>query len=157
MKGSQVPEALNRAGLKRAACVQCGLYSGPVSCKRPQVPDEWTGKIVVAVTGNESKSELRILRKAWRAAGWEDSDVAIVPAVRCAKSEPTMLQIRACRPFLLRALLSLSADHIIAIGTAAMRACRDSGEQNIIKNRGREYEIPCDIPPTASGGRSILS
>ena len=155
-KASLLPEPLKSAGPEREACKLCKRWQGPVPCQKPDVPEEWTGKLVVVMAGNEGVEERKLTRRMWRKAGWGDEDVALVSAVRCGKSEPSMTQVRACRPFLLKALQVLSPKHIVAVGSTALRALRNDGEKNIIKNRGRDHDIPCDIPSEASAGGGVL-
>lgn len=52
-----------------------------------------------------------------------------------------MVQVRACRPFLLQVIAKLKPAWIIGVGSVAMRALRNVGEENITKNRGKEISV----------------
>ena len=109
----------------------------------PRVPEEWSGKLLVVGEGSETKQAKKLLRRTWRVAGYSDSDIAFVPAVRCGGGgEPSMDVIRACRPFLNQVIYKLKPKNILGIGAAAMRALRNVGEENITRNRGKEIRIP---------------
>ena len=139
IKQSWMMEPLSAASPQRPACKECGLCNTDgYSFAMPRVPEEWSGELVVVHAGNEDASQRNTLRRAWRKAGWEDSDVAMVPVVRCGdEAEPSMKQIRACRPFLLKALWALNPKNVLAVGSEAMMAMRNNGEKNITKNRGK--------------------
>ena len=136
-------ESLGHAGASREACNLCKRACGVGDYRRPSVPEEYSGQLAVVVNGWESGREKGLLRRLWRKAGWEDADVALVPALRCGSVDsPSMAQLRCCRPFLLQALHVLKPRHILAVGATAMRALRNSGSTNITKARGRMITIP---------------
>ena len=138
MKESMLAGKFGTAGASREACRMCGLYRSTVRFRQPRVPDDWTGEMAVLHTGNETASEWQILRRAWRKAGWSDEDVALIPAVRCGdESEPSMKQVRACRPYVLHALQVLNPVNVLAVGSTALQSLRNNGEKNITKNRGK--------------------
>ena len=56
-----------------------------------------------------------------------------------------MLQLRACRPFLLHVLESLRPRWIVALGVSAAKALLDRGSVSITGLRGRNLEVK-DIP-----------
>lgn len=107
----------------------------------PEVPADFSGSLVVVTAGTEDSKTLRFLKRTWRAAGWRDLDVALVPAIRCGSTEPSMAQLRACRPFLLQVIQKLKPKNIMGLGSVAMRALRNTGEESITKNRGKEIKV----------------
>ena len=136
-------EPLSHAGVSREACNLCKRACGAQDHRRPSVPEGYTGQLAVVVNGWESGREKGLLRRLWRKAGWEDADVALVPALRCGSVDsPSMAQLRCCRPFLLQALHVLKPRHILAVGATAMRALRNDGKTNITKARGQAVNIP---------------
>jgi uracil-DNA glycosylase len=145
-KLSNTPEPLKNAGEEREACQACALYKRCGEDSRfnlPRVPDEWTGKLLIVRTGNEDAATRKLLRSMWRKAGYADDDVTSVAAVRCSTSRSiSMVQIRACRPFLLKAIRTLKPERIIGLGSTALRALRNAGEGNITKNRGKAIRVP---------------
>lgn len=145
-KLSVQPEPLKNAGEEREACQACALYKRCGEDSRfnlPRVPDEWTGKLLIVRTGNEDGAARKLLRSMWRKAGYSDEDIAVVSAIRCATSRSiSMVQIRACRPFLLKAIRVLKPERIIGLGSTALRALRNVGEENITKNRGHSIRVP---------------
>lgn len=97
----------------------------------------WTGKLLL-ITDPLAKEAYRVMRKAWREAGYNDGDVAFVAPVRCHTSrQPTMGQIRACRPFLLKALEVLRPRFVLGLGATALRALTNKADANITKARGK--------------------
>jgi hypothetical protein len=136
-------EPLSAAGENREACKLCGACTGSEKpFGMPRVPEDYTRKLVVVTEGNEDRPALKLLRRLGTKAGYEEGDIALVPATRCAIDDPSMAQIRACRPFLLQALHVLKPKNILAIGANAMRALRNDGQTNVTKNRGKEITIP---------------
>lgn len=137
-------EPLSAAGESREWCQGCGLsaHCGGAVYQMPRVPDAYSRNVVVVTGGNEDGRERQLLRRLWRRAGWKDIDVACVPAVRCAGGDPSMAQIRACRPFLLQVLHVLKPKNIIGVGKVALRALRNDGETNITKNIGKRITVP---------------
>lgn len=144
-KLSLLREPLKSAGETREACRMCGL------CKRssrgvyamPEVPGDWSGRLLIVRTGSEDSAARKLLRRLWRKSGYADSDVSFVDAVRCgSRHDPSMAQLRACRPFLLQAIVKLKPKNILALGSTALRALRNDGETSLTKNRGKEIRIP---------------
>jgi DNA polymerase len=151
------PEPLSNASSEREACQKCELFK---HCKtpflKPWVPKEWTGRaLLVGEAPGEDEDEKskrpftgragKLLARMLREAGYQPNDVALVNACRCRprkNAAPNMTQIRACRPFLLRAIEHLSPKSIIALGATAKRALRDDGDENVTKWRGRLITIP---------------
>jgi len=144
-KLSKTREPLKNAGPEREACIACGLCKqgrAEGAFARPSIPDEWTGLLLVVSEGNETPKEQSFVRRMWKKAGWNDNDVSVVPAVRCAsRRNASMVHIRACRPFLLQVIAKLHPKHIIGIGATAMRALNNAGETNITKKRGKEILV----------------
>lgn len=161
-----VPEPLGLAGPKRELCRGCGLYK---HCKtpfmRPFVPKGWTRRLLVVGEAPGEHEDRhsgrsftgpagRLLRRLLREAGYGPLDVAYVNACRCRprrNATPTMAQVRACRPFLLRVLQVLRPRAVVAIGASALRALTNDGrELNVTAARGRRLLIPgLEEPPVA--------
>lgn len=149
-KQSKYAEGLSNASVDREACKACGLYKSGEKFRTPMVPDDWSGQVAAVLSGNENSAERRIIKKAYERAGWPAEDVAYVPALRCGnENDPSMQQIRCCRPFLLKALGALKPKYAIAVGDVAMRAVRNNGETNITKNRGKRFTVSVlrDVSP----------
>ncbi len=145
-KISEQPESLANGNKQREACKVCMRYAGVREVVEaftyPDVPQEWTRRLLVVDGVHSGSKILRFLRKQWRKAGWKDVDVATVNSVRCDNGRsPTMGQIRACRPFLLRVVAELKPDNIIALGATALRTIRNNGDGNITKNRGKAITL----------------
>ena len=152
-KISKIPEPLNTATDERWACQKCGLFT---RCKapftRPEVPEDWTGKVLIVGEGPVEHADgthsvfdrraKKLLRNLWEGAGYRDNDIAMVSSVRCShgvKTAPSMTQIRACRPYLLKVIKTLGPKYIIAAGATAFRALRNDGNTNITRNRGKDF------------------
>lgn len=156
-KLSVLREPLSNAGDERALCKLCGLCSKNKKNRfaLPVVPENYSGALLVVTEGSEDADTLKFTRRLWRRTGWTDSDVALVPAVRCGtRKPPGMVNIRACRPFLLQVITKLKPKSILALGDVAMRALRNSGEKNITKARGKSIQLTLssvrDVPPKRS-------
>lgn len=157
---SQV-EKLNAASLDREACQACGLFEFcQTPFMKPYVPRNWTGKLLAigeAPGKHEDEESGRqftgaagnLLRGYLEEGGYDGQDVAFVNACRCRPPKnktPSMKQIRACRPFLLRTIDYLCPDKIIVFGSTALKAIKNSGSDvNIAENRGRPIEV-VDLP-----------
>lgn len=123
---------------------------------RPFVPKGWSGRLlIVGEAPGEDEDERshrpftgragRLLRELWHCAGYEDVDIALVNAVRCrprGNATPRMVQVRACRPFLLRVLEVLRPRGVLGVGATAARALLDDGSVNVTVLRGRRIEVP---------------
>ena len=155
---SNLPEEpLKNASPERVACQACKLFS---RCKapfmRPFVPKGWTRKLLLvgeAAGKDEDERSGRpftgdagiLLRRLWRAAGVQDVDVAVVNAVRCrpvGNATPTMSQVRACRPFLLRTISTLKPRFVVGLGGTALRALTNGAASNVTRARGRQLSVP---------------
>lgn len=155
-----VAEPLAGAGATRVACTACGLWGG---CQSPGllpfVPKAWVARgrrylLVGEAPGKEEDTHGRpfigpagqLLRDLWQRAGIDDADVALVNAVRCRtprNATPTMRQVRACRPFLLRVLEVAQPSFVVALGVTAAKALANDGSVGSISGlRGRRLEIP---------------
>lgn len=152
-----VPELLDRASADRPGCASCGLFK---SCEtpfmRPFVPVGWTRRLLlVGEAPGEDEDENsgrpftgragKLLRELYLAAGYTDLDVALVNSVRCRPREnadPTMLSVRACRPFLLRVIGQTNPENVLGLGTIALHALTNSGDGNVTDSRGRELSVP---------------
>ena len=114
----------------------------------PLIPDGYTGKLLLIgdisaemERTNSPFSSLggQTLKNVLQEGGYNRSDVAYMPVLRCrAASTPKMYQIRACSPFVLRAVTLLQPDHILAMGPNAVKSLSNSGKsQPIARLRGR--------------------
>lgn len=165
-----VPEKLSEASPSRPACVECGLHE---SCSepfiKPYIPDEWTGKYLFVIEttkeGEEQycrnglpigERERAQLKEILLTSDIKRKDVAFVPVLRCrpiltGSKKPKMVNLRACRPFLLRAIGELNPENVIAFGDSAVKSLLNSGaSQPIALLRGRALWIPVatDVPGT---------
>jgi len=123
---------------------------------RPFVPQGWTKKLLLIGEAPGADEDQRtgrpftgrsgrLLRQLWREAGYDDRDVALVNAIRCRPRDnqtPSMSQVRACRPFLLRAIVILEPSAILAVGGTALRSLTNNGDNNVTHSRGRPLPIP---------------
>lgn len=157
VKPCDPPEQLSLASPDRPACQKCSLFG---HCKTPFslpfIPKGWTRKLLIvgeAFGEHEDEESHRpftgpagkLLRGLWKSAGFTDLDVALVNAVRCRprkNATPSMLQVRACRPFLLRVVDTLKPEMVIGVGGTALRALTNKGSANVTKSRGRNLTIP---------------
>lgn len=139
----QQPEGLSHASKKRAACLHCGLYrrAKEEAFVVPRIDESWTGKLLL-ITEALAEEAYGVARKAWRIAGYDDGDVAFVSPIRCAAGvKPTMAQLRACRPFLLKVLEVLKPRNVLGLGATALRALTNKSDANLTKARGKEISI----------------
>ena len=123
---------------------------------KPWVPKGWTGQLlIIGEAPGEDEDEHshrpftgaagKLLQALWRGAGYTDVEVALVNAVRCRpvdNATPTMRQVRACRPFLLRVIERLAPREILGVGGTALRALTNHGDANVTKARGRNLVVP---------------
>ncbi len=160
-KFGTIPEKLSAARPSRAACAECGLHGNCDSpFVTPYVPAEWTGKyLFVTETSQEGENsasrsgvpvgerERTALKKILQQTEIARNDIAFVPVLRCrpvltGSKKPKMHSIRACRPFLLRAIGELNPELVIAFGETAVKGILNSGSPGpIAKLRGRELHI----------------
>ena len=131
---------------------------------QPMVPDGYTGKLLLigdasyefertgdifsSLAGQELKSILQ-------EQGLERAEVAFMPVLRCKPTKtPSMAQIRACSPFVLRAVTLLQPGTILAMGPNAVKSLSNSGKsQPVARLRGRVQTakyIEHDIKPEHS-------
>ena len=155
-------QRLSEASEQREACQDCTLFK---TCQtpfmKPWVPKGWTGKrLGVGEAPGQHEDEVsfrpftgaagKLLTSLWREAGYEDRDFALVNTVRCRpvkNAKPSMVQIRACRPFLLRVIQELKPEQIITFGGTALKAITNDGHmENVTENRGRQVTVK-DMPP----------
>lgn len=151
-------EPLSKASPDRALCQQCALFKGcSTPFMTPRVPPDFAeGRRIVGVGEAPGEHEDKVsgepftgpagmeLKRDRRAAGIKRRDFAVVNAVRCRprkNATPTLTQIRACRPFLLRALEKLQPDVVIALGGTALTALQNK-RGSVAKGRGRQISIP---------------
>ena len=152
------PERLSDASPSRPACAECGLHrSCTAPFVKPYIPEAWTGKYAfVTETSREGDEEYNRtgiplgqrerapLKKILQEVGITVEDLALIPALRCrptltGSKKPKMHDIRACRPFLLRALTELNPETVVAFGETAVKALTNTGSPGpIAKLRGRQ-------------------
>ena len=157
-KLSVVPELLSQANEARPGCALCGLFN---TCRTPflgpWVPKGWRDSKRRALFIGEGPGEQedeqgrpfvgpagKLLRRMLQAAGFEDVDAAFHNAVRCRppnNSTPSMSQVRACRPFVLRVIEVLRPTIIFALGTTAARSLLNSGDSTVTSLRGRQCYV----------------
>lgn len=157
---SNVPEPLADASPDRDLCQKCGAY---LLAKRPFmrafVPRKWTGKLLLVGErpGQDEDNNSgrpftgaagQILAQLLREGRYQAEDAAMTNGVRCAhpdNAEPTMTQIRCCRPFLLTEILELKPEAVLGVGTWATRALTNDGRASVTSTRGRRIDLPMDI------------
>lgn len=163
-KFGMVPEKISEASPGRPACAECALHEG---CSepfiKPFVPEDWTGKyLFVTETTKEGEESARRnglpigereraqLKSILSTSGIERKDVAFVPVLRCrpiltGSKKPKMANLRACRPFLIRAIAELNPTHVVAFGESALKGVLNTGAPGpIALLRGRRLEIPVE-------------
>jgi len=157
-----VPERLSEASHSRPACVECALHddcSEPFM--KPYVPNNWTGKYLFVTettkAGEEAYSrnglpigerERAQLKEVFLTSGVERNDVAFAPVLRCrpvltGSKKPKMVNLRACRPFLIRTIQELNPYLVIASGETAVKSIMNTGApgpQALL--RGRAIGMP---------------
>lgn len=153
-----IAEKLSNASYERLGCISCGLAK---HCKtpfiKPYVPAGWErGRRILLVgeaPGGDEDDEGRpfvgragkLLRRLWTAAGYRDIDIALTNAVRCRpknNATPTMSQVRACRPFVLRAIKVLRPSSVIGLGAVAAKSLTNRGNASVGASRGRKLQVP---------------
>lgn len=153
---------LSTATVDWVGCVSCGLAIG---CKtpflRPWIPTGWTGKIlgVGEAPGKDEDEESgrpftgpsgRLLYRMLKLAGFDDVDIALVNTVRCRPTQnatPTMRQVRACRPFLVRVVEQLRPGVVVAFGAVAAKGLLDRGSASVTALRGRAQTLNFEGTP----------
>lgn len=149
-------DALNDAAPTRTLCQSCGRFTPRV--QTPYKPVGYTGKVLLVFDCPPTVEERQLVFTLAGDAGYGLKDLAFCFAVRCGSSEPTMKQIRCCRPFLLRTIQVTNPGTIFAMGPSAMRSITNSGKMmNITKLRGRPWLL-MGVPVYATySPSSILS
>lgn len=159
-----VPEKLSEASPSRPACAECGLNE---NCSepfiKPYVPEDWTGKyLFVTETSKDGEQGYRRnglpigerervqLKALLKTTNIKREDVAFVPVLRCrpiltGSKKPKMVNLRACRPFLIRAIAELNPERVVAFGESALKGVLNTGATGpIALLRGRRLEIPVE-------------
>jgi uracil-DNA glycosylase family 4 len=152
MAQSLVPLKQSGAGKERGLCSLCALHA---KCDgafiRPFIPEGWSAKLLVVVEAPYDVDspwggdQGRLLRRLLKRAGYERHDVAVAFALRCAPPEgkrPTMTQIRACRPFLLKVLDHWKPKGVLAMGDTAARSVLNKTAPAMVHLRGRKLAVP---------------
>lgn len=129
----------NYATPSRVLCQACGRWDGAPSLH--QDIEGWTGEIVLLMGQRVNEEELAYLQKTLRDVGLSESATLIVDAVRCTgKKNPTVKQIRTCRPFLVGLVAEHKPKYILAFGSVSLRAATNDGKlKKITPIRGKEY------------------
>lgn len=136
------PFSTGSATTMRDLCRECGLCNSKAGWLYPVVPEAWSGKLLV-VYNYPNRPGRELLVKALKKAGFSFTDVAWICPIRSYKSDnPSMHNLRCCRPFFLHAITKLSPKFIIAAGSTALRVVANKGDGNITKNRGKHLSIP---------------
>lgn len=168
-KTAIVPEPYTTAGAERPACVSCNLMcakyhqaepqrtTGGTALQKPFVPVDWTKRLlVVRDHPRPTPDEIRFLNTKLRAVGLQPKDVAFVPAMRCQDGpdpSPNMMQIRACRPFLLHAIDKLQPERILVMGADAIKSITNDGScGSVVDHRGKPLPVPGSTHKTAVFG-----
>jgi uracil-DNA glycosylase family 4 len=161
-----VPERLSEASPSRPACAECSLHE---NCSepfiKPYIPQDWTGQYLFVIETTKEGEESyrrnglpvgereRVQLKALLSAGnIERNDVAFVPVLRCrpiltGSKKPKMVNLRACRPFLIRAINELNPSVVLAFGESAVKSLSNTGApgpQALL--RGRELPLQTGQP-----------
>lgn len=157
-----VEEKLSSASPSRPACAECRLHS---SCSepflQPYVPEDWTGDYLFVVEVSREgedgvgrgglflgERERAIMKSVLKRSGIAKDQVAFYPVLRCrpmlkGSKKPRMQSLRACRPFLIRAIGQLKAKHVLAWGETCYKALMNSGKSRpTAKLRGRVLKTP---------------
>jgi len=167
-KLSMIPAKQSEAGPKRELCQRCALHE---TCEqkfvRPFIPERWSGKLLLVLEGAAEASvgpwagdEGRLLRRLLKQAGYQSGDVGIVFALRCApaphevkgdrpprwardepRKRPSMLQVRACRPFVLKTIEYFNPKTVIAFGDTAVRSILNKTAPALVHLRGRKLSV----------------
>lgn len=168
-KFGNVPEKLSAAGPNRQACAECGLHG---ACDKPFVkpfvPEHWTGRylFVMEMSADGERSAQRTgvplggrerakLRQILQRSEIAPADCAFVPVLRCrpnltGSKKPKMHSIRACRPFLLRAVEALDPQEIICFGETAVKSVRNTGASvpvALLRGRALTLKVNETTPP----------
>ena len=143
-------EKLSQGTLNREVCLKCELHA---SCAKPfiqpYVPGGYTGKFLI-IGDNSTDFERKgspyttiggkQLKKALQDAGIDRADVAFMPVLRCKPvKSPKMNQIRACAPFVFRAVEQLKPKYVLAMGPNAAKSLLNKGTPGKLpRQRGRK-------------------
>lgn len=158
-------EKLSAAAPSRPACAECALHEAcDTPFIKPYIPEDWSGTFLfiveVSKDGERGASrsgvplgerEILALRDVCRLAGISRRDVALHPVLRCrpnlsGSKKPKITTIRACRPFLLRAIQELKPKFVLLFGDTAAKSYLNSGGIGAMaKLRGRELPMVMSI------------
>lgn len=151
---AQLPEHMSAASSERDLCKKCGLYEKAASpFQTPWIPDDWTGKLLlVGPPPVESHEHVRpflpkvgkLIRSIAGRCGYSDNDIAFASVTRCSAANPSMGQLRCCRPFLLEAIRKLNPANVLGLGKYALKSLSNTNNQNITKARGKLIEVPSE-------------
>jgi uracil-DNA glycosylase family 4 len=142
-------EKLSKASESNENCLKCGLHE---SCRspfiHPMVPDNWTGKfLLIGDSSHEFERTGNLyaslggqqLKDALREAKVTRQDVAFMPVLRCKPVGPAkMHQLRACAPYVYRAVQLLKPKYVLGMGPNAAKSLANTGSPGVIPRlRGR--------------------
>lgn len=112
------------------------------------VPDGYTGKFLIV--GDNSREFERtnspfknlggeMFQQALQDAGIRRAEVAFMPVLRCKPEKtPKMAQVRACAPFVFRAIQYLKPKYVVAMGPNAAKSLLNKGTPGKLpRQRGR--------------------
>lgn len=146
-KTALVAEPYGAGTPDRPACKECNMCGANTRFTMPFLPSDWTGKLLVVRNHPKpTAEETKFLNDKLRRVNLGIRDVAFVPAMRCQESaepEPTMMQIRACRPFLLHAIDKLKPERVLAMGEYAIKSVTNDGRNgSAVDHRGKPLPVP---------------
>ena len=148
---SNMPEPMAAASPDRDLCLKCGGFrETKTPFARPAVPLGWTKELLVVM---DTPEEHKALRPLLQEAGYSSREVAVANAVRCPIKEPTMEQIRCCRPFLISLVKDLAPRAVLGAGPVAARALTNDGQASVTPLRGRVLEAPGFTETYTEGGQ----
>lgn len=129
--------------------MKCGAFN---DCTRsfamPVVPDGYTKKFLLIGDHDEGFARTQspfttpgghVLQRTLQQAGIARQDVAFMPVMRCKpQGTAKMAQIRACAPFVFRAVELLKPKYVLALGPNAAKSLANSGSPGSLpRRRGR--------------------
>ncbi|MDR7528658.1 MAG: uracil-DNA glycosylase family protein [Armatimonadota bacterium] len=144
---------------ERPACQTCGLFRKALTpFMPPEVPEGWDGRLLIVgerpgqhedgVTGRPFTGPSgQRLRRIVERLGVRP---ALTNAVRCGgpdNARPTMAQVRACRPVLLRTIAELRPEVVVLAGETAVRSALNNGSVKVAAVRGRNLREIAFLPP----------
>lgn len=139
--------------------MKCALHEGCRSAfVQPYVPEGWTKRFLLIGdnhaeferTGNPFSSlGGTMLKEALQDEGIKREDVAYMPVLRCRPNKaPKMAQVRACAPFVFRAVEVLQPKYVLAMGPNAGKSlCNKGTPGKLPRQRGRVQHSASTVSP----------